>query len=427
GAHSPYPGGSHATASQSAGCAAVRKEFARAGLIREPGSPGTSTLPYNPLHPPLTLRSFRKPAARRYPLTDPSRLLAPPLPLPHTTRTSLLLEPPSSTAPQLFRDGVCFCTIRATLFDCSRTRQSVRGTAYDIDECNRLWVVDSGRVMMKAVCPTKILIFDLATDQLIHKYVVPDDQVLYGKAGLVTPIVDVGKTCLDTYLYVADVDQNGLVIYDLYRDYSWRVNNTRGNAFGPDEDAMNITIAGEWFDLTDGTLGMSLSPFGYFNHRYLYFNSLASYYQKYTDTFSLKQSKFREPVIFQSNYKRASQAGVQATSRRGVIFFQLVQLTAIACWDIGKPFTPENVVIIAQDEETLQYVSGIKVITNRAGEEELWFNTNRLQKTINMSLKPTEINFRLIRGKVDDIIRGTNCEPSGVRTATPDTVFWHQI
>ncbi|KMQ98017.1 major royal jelly protein 1 [Lasius niger] len=287
-----------------------------------------------------------------------------------------------------------------------------------IDECNRLWVVDTGRVMRNAICPTKILIFDLATDRLIHKYVVPDEQVLYGKAALVTPIVDVGKTCLDTYLYVADVDQNGLVIYDLYRDHSWRVNNTRGNAFGPDEDAMNITIAGESFDLTDGTLGMSLSPLGYFNH---------SYYQKYTDTFSLTLSEFREPVVFQSNYKRASQAGVQATSRRGVIFFQLVQLTAIACWDIGKPFTPENVVIIAQDEETLQYVSGIKVITNRAGEEELWFNTNRLQKTINMSLKPTETNFRIIRGTVDDIIRGTNCEPYGGRTQTPDTVFWHQI
>lgn len=128
-------------------------------------------------------------------------------------------------------------------------------------------MVDSGRANSKVVCPTKILIFDLATDRLIHKYVVPDDQVLYGKASLVTPIVDVGKTCLDTYLYIADVDQNGLVIYDLYRDHSWRVNNTRGNAFGPDEDAMNITIAGEWFDLTDGTLGMSLSPLGYFNHR----------------------------------------------------------------------------------------------------------------------------------------------------------------
>jgi len=106
----------------------------------------------------------------------------------------------------------------------------------------------------------------------------------------------------------------------------------------------------------------------------------------------------------------------------------LVQLTAIACWDIGKPFTPENIVIIAQDEETLQYVSGIKVITNRSGEEELWLNTNRLQKTINMSLKSTETNFRIIKGTVDDIIRGTNCEPTGsARTRAPDTAYWHQI
>lgn len=83
--------------------------------------------------------------------------------------------------------------------------------------------------------------------------------------------------------------------------------------------------------------------------------------------------------------------------------------------------------IIAQDEATLQYVSGIKVITNRQGVEELWFNTNRLQKTINNTLKPTETNFRLIRGKVDEIIRGTNCESSGVHHRTPDTTTWHRI
>lgn len=296
-----------------------------------------------------------------------------------------------------------------------------------IDECNRLWVVDSGRQAGEAICPTKILIFDLATDKLIHKYEVPANQALYGKASLVTPIVDVGETCLDTYLYVADVDQNGLLIYNLYLDFSWRVNNTHGNAFGPDDDAMNITIAGESFDLTDGTLGMSLSPPGFFKHRYLYFNSLASYHEKFTDTRSLKQSEFTEPIVLESNEKRASQAGVQATSRTGVIFFQLVQLTAIACWNIEKPFTKENIVIIAQDEETLQYVSGIKVITNRRGEEELWFNTNRLQKTINMTLKPTETNFRLIRGKVDDLIRGTNCEPTGIRRPFPDTHSWHRI
>ncbi|XP_015596270.1 major royal jelly protein 1 [Cephus cinctus] len=297
-----------------------------------------------------------------------------------------------------------------------------------IDECNRLWVVDTGRIKGMAVCPTKILIFDLRDDRLIHKYVVPQSQSLNGMASLVTPVVDVGATCLDSYLYIADVDQNGLVIYDLRHNYSWRLNNTPSNAFGPDQDAMNITIAGESFNLTDGTLGLSLSPAGFYERRFLYFNSLASYYQKFADVNSLKLTDtFGEPVIFQSNYRRPSQAGVQATSRRGVLFFQLVQLTAIACWDIEKPFTPDNIVILAQDEVNLQYISGIKIITNSFGQEELWFNTNRLQKTINMTLRPTETNFRLIRGYVDDIIRGTRCEPSGPRGRLPNVATWHRI
>lgn len=298
-----------------------------------------------------------------------------------------------------------------------------------IDECNRLWVVDSGRAESKPVCPTKILIFDLRTDRLIHKFVIPDYQTFSGKASLVTPIVEIGKTCLDAYLYIADVEQNGIEIYDLKYDRSWRLNNTRGNAFGPDPEteAMFITIAGEQFDLTDGVLGMSLSPPGFFDRRYLYFNSLASFYQKFTDVDSLKDSLYREPLVFESILKRSSQAGVQATSRRGVLFFQLVQETAIACWNIEKPFTPENIVTIAQDVEKLQYVSGIKVIVNKYGVEELWFNTNRLQKTINKTLKPDEINFRIIRGNVDEIIRGTKCEPSGYRTRAPDISSWQQI
>lgn len=137
-----------------------------------------------------------------------------------------------------------------------------------IDECNRLWLVDVGRQGDKVLCPVKIMIFDLYTDRLIHKYVVPSSQTLNGKTSYVTPIVDIGRTCLDAYLYVADVAEYGILIYDLRNDMSWRLNNTAGNAFGPDDDAMNITIAGESFDLTDGTLGMSLSPRGFFKQRY---------------------------------------------------------------------------------------------------------------------------------------------------------------
>ncbi|XP_046471136.1 major royal jelly protein 1 [Neodiprion pinetum] len=302
-------------------------------------------------------------------------------------------------------------------------------TAYRIaiDEYNRLWVTDIGRIGAERVCPTKILVFDLFTDQLIHKYVIPDEHTLNGAAALVTPIVDIGDSPIDTFLYMADVDANGIVVYDFKSDYSWRINNTQNNAFGPDDEAMEITIVDDTFNLTDGTLGMSLSPKGFWSTRYLYFNSLASYYQKFTDTDSLKRAQYEEPIIFQSKKRRQSQAGPQATSRRGILFFQLVQHTALACWNIEKPFKPENVVVLAQDEVALQYISGIKVIVNHIGEEEVWFNTNRLQKTINNNRNPAETNYRIIKGKVDDLVRGTNCESSGPHTNYLDISSWRRI
>lgn len=134
-----------------------------------------------------------------------------------------------------------------------------------------------------------------------------------------------------------------------------------------------------------------------------------------------------EPAVFESRIKRPSQAGVQATSKNGILFFQLAQLTSIACWNIKKPFTVDNIEILAFDEVALQYVSGIKVIRNYQGDEELWFNTNRLQKTINKTLKPTEVNFRIIIGTVDEIVKGTKCESTGSRTAYPDISTWRQI
>ncbi|KAJ8687041.1 hypothetical protein QAD02_022835 [Eretmocerus hayati] len=45
-----------------------------------------------------------------------------------------------------------------------------------IDECNRLWVIDTGRDdKMNKICPAKLLAFDLATDTLVTKVIVPDN------------------------------------------------------------------------------------------------------------------------------------------------------------------------------------------------------------------------------------------------------------
>lgn len=56
-------------------------------------------------------------------------------------------------------------------------------------------------------------------------------------------------------------------------------------------------------------------------------------------------------------------------------------------------------------------MSGVKVIppyiTSRS--EELWIATNRYQKIALETQNFSEINFRIMKSPVDNLIKGTNC------------------
>ncbi|KAJ8669798.1 hypothetical protein QAD02_001057 [Eretmocerus hayati] len=55
--------------------------------------------------------------------------------------------------------------------DCNGIIDAVR---IEIDNCNRLWVVDGGREEPgRVVCPSKILAFDLSTDTLVEEVILP--------------------------------------------------------------------------------------------------------------------------------------------------------------------------------------------------------------------------------------------------------------
>lgn len=65
--------------------------------------------------------------------------------------------------------------------------------------------------------------------------------------------------------------------------------------------------------------------------------------------------------------------------KNGNLFFGLMNPIAIACWDSSKPYTRSNIHIVAQNDETLQFASGLKVVLNKKGKEELWVMTCRFQ------------------------------------------------
>lgn len=74
--------------------------------------------------------------------------------------------------------------------------------------------------------------------------------------------------------------------------------------------------------------------------------------------------------------------------------------------------------MVAQDNETLQFASGVKVIPKSitGTEEKLLVATNRFQKLALGTMNFSEINFRILTQSVQKLIRGTKCEaPAAIK------------
>lgn len=152
-----------------------------------------------------------------------------------------------------------------------------------VDECDRLWVMDSGLADIlgepKQIAPPALVIFDLKTDQLIKRYAfTPSDSktgtffanvvsrvrrmrrydYLYciQNCKSLSQIVDVQPNdCENAYAYVPDLGAYGVVVYSFKDDKSWRVEH---NFFHFDPLNGDYNVGGVNFQWTDGVFGMAL-------------------------------------------------------------------------------------------------------------------------------------------------------------------------
>lgn len=127
-------------------------------------------------------------------------------------------------------------------------------------------MIDNGKIANTNVqnCQPQLFVFDLDTDQVLRRYILPLDQYKIGSSLLTTLLVDVRDstpgtvtTCPNTFAYIGDVTGFGVIVYDLQRNRSWRAQN---KYLYSTPHAGTHTIAGESFDLMDGIFGVSLSP-----------------------------------------------------------------------------------------------------------------------------------------------------------------------
>lgn len=150
-------------------------------------------------------------------------------------------------------------------------------------ECDRLWVLDTGKIEDRQICRPQLIAFSLKTNKVESQYKFPRDQVK-DESLFVTLVVDnrhTGDKCRNTFVYIADVTAYGLLVYDHRNSRSWRVTN---NLFYPYPPYGTFHIKGDTFDLMDGILGLALSPLKQDGDKLLYFHALASKTENYVPT-----------------------------------------------------------------------------------------------------------------------------------------------
>ncbi|CAK1554521.1 unnamed protein product [Leptosia nina] len=279
------------------------------------------------------------------------------------------------------------------------------------DKCNRLWVLDNGKIGSlendTVKYPPALLIYDLLNDNLLRKYSFPDDQVKEdsGFANIAVEDTD----CEDTYAYSGDLGKAGIVVYSWKKNETWRITH---HYFHPDPTACDFSVKGHNFSWTDAIFGLSLSAPNADNFSTLYFHPMASYNEfavstEYLRNQSIADANFNAFKLLGSRGPNAQSSASFIDPKTGVLFYSLVNLNAVACWrTTNKEYIMKNQGRIYMDDVKMIYPTDIKVDY----DENLWILSNRMPIWMYGKLDPSEVNFRVFSAPVLNAISHTACD-----------------
>ncbi|KAK0168150.1 hypothetical protein PV327_001978 [Microctonus hyperodae] len=268
-----------------------------------------------------------------------------------------------------------------------------------VDHCNRLWVLDSGINTsiddFRVVCPPKLLVFDLESDQLIRRVIFPRE-VLRPNSLLTNLVIDetLSTTCDDVFVYMTDTTGPGLLIFDGATDRSWRLLH---KSMFPDPNYATYQIGSDTFELFDGIVGLTFSP----KKKLVYYQPLATdrMYSVHTSALQSGPLPFGSQLPVTLIGRKSSQGlGLAVDYRDDTILFAPFTETAVASWN---PDTNDQR-IISFSPEALQFVAELRWLPQENGK--IWILSSRFQKFFNRQINPRDINIRILEIRPDTFV-----------------------
>ncbi|KAL5273009.1 Y-f family protein [Megaselia abdita] len=283
-----------------------------------------------------------------------------------------------------------------------------------VDECDRLWVLDTGfddfLGAFKQVTPNAIVVFDLKTDKLIARYEIPKSQ-LKEDSFMPNLIVDTSKkSCNKAFAYVADSIGFAIIVFSLHEKKSWRVKH---NFFHIDPMMGTFSVADVMFSWRDGIFGMALGHVNPDSSRNMYFHSMISNEEFVVSNKVLQNETYCNDPSSYDEYKLIGNRGLDSHSTSevfdeatSVLFYTLISHNGIGCWNTMKPLNYDNAILMDADDVAMVFPNDIKIDADR----NLWVLTDRLPQYIYGKLNAKDVNYRILVGRIDDLIKDTPCD-----------------
>ncbi|KAH8310873.1 hypothetical protein KR044_003342 [Drosophila immigrans] len=279
-----------------------------------------------------------------------------------------------------------------------------------IDDCWRLWVVDSGQVNSLQLCSPHILIFDLVKDELVQRYAMPSHLYTPSISIFTAMVVDLSESdapnkCLGGKAYIADAWGYGLIVFDALTGKSWRI----------EHESMQPSLGVRRFGSAyAGIFTVSLSP-SHAAERFLYFHTLNSFFE-----IAIPLELVNNASIWQSNAATVSKhfrilgtRGIQCESEvmdnGGNLYCSLISLGALISWNEHSNYTANDIRAVAYNPQQLKFVTGLKINRNSKGENELWALSSDPKLFVGGSLKDDEVKFQIIGCRTADLLSSTPC------------------
>ncbi|XP_012942064.1 protein yellow isoform X2 [Aplysia californica] len=285
-----------------------------------------------------------------------------------------------------------------TVGDC-QALQYVQSMEIDPNS-GRMYVIDAGRNGLFAafgaqnLCPAKIVVYDLHTDQRVASYDLPDDVVKRDNNFLNDIVLDYVDGQVK-YAYITDVNAQSIHVFDFGTKRAWSLKDEASMKAEPDGGLIVINEKNYTFALDVDGIAMSS------NFDYVYYSSIGAYSLYQVPTSTLRNGG--TDGIRLVGKKGSQSDGMAFSSKR--LYYGALSKNAVYYWDIEKDMRDQNKDIshvtlntqtqLVKDDLKMQWPDTFAI------DEEgyLWFTADRLQLlfTNTMNFTGPEINMRIYK------------------------------